>query len=46
MSDRITKEDLALLEEIKKNPHLYGMLLIEPEYILRKMYQVLRAFYS
>jgi hypothetical protein len=41
-----TQEDLKILEELKKYPSLYEVIKQQPEYIMGKIYKVIKAFYS
>jgi hypothetical protein len=41
-----TPEDLKILEELKKYPNLYNAIKEQPEYLMDKIYKVIKAFYS
>lgn len=43
---KFTPEDTKILEEIKKYPNLYEALKEQPEYLMDKIYKVIKAFYS
>jgi hypothetical protein len=41
-----TPEDLKILNELKKYPSLYEAVKQQPEYLIEKLYKVIKAFYS
>lgn len=45
-TDIPTQDDLKILAELKKYPNLYNAINDQPEYLIKKIYDVIKAFYS